>query len=1024
MHKHTPIVARIGAAVAIIGMALAPSLAFAEPGDSLNTQSSSPTATAAVSTTTASNTTTTTPTTSTNPPTICDGSVTPGVGSDTAEHCTGNIDSNDPNTFQYMLNMAVIGDSYTAGNGTNLPGGGKDNTIDQLIKWYLGMDYSQYGNYYGDYQENGKTVRPFRSHLNYSEHYMRWLQRQGVKVIYNNYAHSGATITGQAQHGILNQVDNLDKHTDLVLLTAGGNDVKFSTIAKSCFAMLMRSPEKCKAAVDEAFSLLPTVKQNTLALFNKLEQQIASDKQAQAVLLAYPLLSMDKPTYVAQDGIGGWGPRAYPAATAVRELGMEAVAEQQRAVNEWNSGNHSLKVTYIDSIPEAFAGHEPDPGWYAYNDFRWINEFKETMGVQNPNTRPAFKIYSKGLPLLGDDNQANFYHPNINGHKVEADILAEKLGIPAVTRKIDKNAPHMDVAIVLDATGSMRDDIEAVRDNINNIIDKVRGKSETVRVAVVTYKDFPQHYGAETDYPAQVEQAFTEDINTVKDKLGKIVVSGGGDNPETVYSGLNAAFTQLKWRDGVKKVALVYGDAVPKDPEPETNFTWKDMADKAYALDPVEVYAIDSGEMMTSVKMQKLVKQSGGMSTNISNANQAADAITTALDKAANKPFAWLSGPYQDKVGATLTFDASNSYAVDGSGLVKYEWDFDGDGTFEETTAKPQAKHTFMSEYTGPVGVRVTDGNGLQATGSTMVTITKDGDIIPDDQDNCPTVSNTDQADSDGDGVGDACDATPGNEVPEVNPYGAYEVDGTKPPSGHQKVELSSDTVMAGKSVDVKAGIFARDAKATVSIDEQSTVDKGAGDNAGNKARDKDSHKARQLATFNVSADNLLTEGSVTIPANLPLGKHTLTVTAGDLQASTTLTVVENHEIPAEGMDNENTGNEPTKPTDPADPDDAEKPTDVDKPNDAEKPNDTGKNNTEQPNNQQHAANTNSNTAQDKPHSAQNSTGAQDNSQDKYGIHKLSATGVNIAVTVLAVLIIAVVAISLLAIQKSSNRKR
>lgn len=280
-----------------------------------------------------------------------------------------------------------------------------------------------------------------------------------MKVIYNNYAHSGATITVQAQHDILNQVDNLDKHTELVLLTAGGNDVKFSTIAKSCFAMMMRSPEKCKAAVDEAFSLLPTVKQNTLALFNKLEQQIASDKQAQAVLLAYPLLSMDKPTYVAKDGIGGWYDGAYPAATAVRGL-----------------------------------------------------------------------------------------------------------GIPAVTRKIDKNAPHMDVALVLDATGSMKDDIEAVRDNINNIIDKVRGKSETVRVTVVTYKDFPQHYGAETDYPAQVKQAFTEDINTVKDKIDKIVVSGGGDNPETVYSGLNAAFTQLKWRDGVKKGALVYSDAVPKDP--------------------------------------------------------------------------------------------------------------------------------------------------------------------------------------------------------------------------------------------------------------------------------------------------------------------------------------------------------------------------------------------------------------------------------------------------------------------------
>ena len=36
-----------------------------------------------------------------------------------------------------------------------------------------------------------------------------------------------------------------------------------------------------------------------------------------------------------------------------------------------------------------------------------------------------------------------------------------------------------------------------------------------------------------------------------------------------------------------------------------------------------------------------------------------------------------------------------------------------------------------------------------------------DGDGIPNDQDNCPEAANPDQADSDGDGVGDVCDETP-----------------------------------------------------------------------------------------------------------------------------------------------------------------------------------------------------------------------------------------------------------------------
>ena len=46
-----------------------------------------------------------------------------------------------------------------------------------------------------------------------------------------------------------------------------------------------------------------------------------------------------------------------------------------------------------------------------------------------------------------------------------------------------------------------------------------------------------------------------------------------------------------------------------------------------------------------------------------------------------------------------------------------------------------------------------------------------DGDFdgVPDTRDNCPTIANTDQADNDSDGIGDACDLnldSPGNLRP------------------------------------------------------------------------------------------------------------------------------------------------------------------------------------------------------------------------------------------------------------------
>ena len=56
---------------------------------------------------------------------------------------------------------------------------------------------------------------------------------------------------------------------------------------------------------------------------------------------------------------------------------------------------------------------------------------------------------------------------------------------------------------------------------------------------------------------------------------------------------------------------------------------------------------------------------------------------------------------------------------------MKYDWDYDGDGTFEETTTAPVGRHVYTSAMEGIMQVRLTDANGLVANASALLHIGK-----------------------------------------------------------------------------------------------------------------------------------------------------------------------------------------------------------------------------------------------------------------------------------------------------------
>jgi hypothetical protein len=76
----------------------------------------------------------------------------------------------------------------------------------------------------------------------------------------------------------------------------------------------------------------------------------------------------------------------------------------------------------------------------------------------------------------------------------------------------------------------------------------------------------------------------------------------------------------------------------------------------------------------------------------------------TSVDVEAKLP---ING-YWAAPGQEITYDASKSEGV----IDKYEWDLDGDGTFDQTTTAPVLKHTYAQKFEGEMILRVSNPLG------------------------------------------------------------------------------------------------------------------------------------------------------------------------------------------------------------------------------------------------------------------------------------------------------------------------
>ncbi|MEQ8275835.1 MAG: VWA domain-containing protein [Deltaproteobacteria bacterium] len=151
-------------------------------------------------------------------------------------------------------------------------------------------------------------------------------------------------------------------------------------------------------------------------------------------------------------------------------------------------------------------------------------------------------------------------------HRIQFKLLRE--------RKDFENVP-LDVAFVLDTTGSMGDELLRLKQTIETIHFQIEHMSPRpdVRFGLVTYRDRGDAYVTQ-------HVDFTRDLGSFTRELGKVQAGGGNDYPEDVQAGLASTLHDLEWRSEGVKLAFLVGDAPPHFDYGQ-RFTYLDAAREA-----------------------------------------------------------------------------------------------------------------------------------------------------------------------------------------------------------------------------------------------------------------------------------------------------------------------------------------------------------------------------------------------------------------------------------------------------------
>ena len=147
------------------------------------------------------------------------------------------------------------------------------------------------------------------------------------------------------------------------------------------------------------------------------------------------------------------------------------------------------------------------------------------------------------------------------------------------------------------------------------------------------------------------------------------------------------------------------------------------IAKYEWDLDGNGSYETDTGTTATTTRTYA---QAGVVTVGLRVTDNAGDSATTtrAVTVKQGPAASFTATPATAPTGTTIAFDAAGSADADGT-ITKYEWDLDGNGSYETDTGTVRTtSRIYAAAATIGVGLRVTDNDGKTNTTTRTVTIT------------------------------------------------------------------------------------------------------------------------------------------------------------------------------------------------------------------------------------------------------------------------------------------------------------